>query len=482
MNAAFRHITLRLWTTALAGGLFCTILLPLWQRVLGLEGIWIPMLAVMTGCFALCGLVMNRFGLSAIRRQIAEAAVWERAGMNAEAEAAFERAKALYDGFWLSPIQRRRHTDGIMLRLARFCLAQPNLGNSGRAILLSYLERHPEDATVALEWLERILQQEVHSAREQEAAARINDALPDHDKIQRLLLQFYLGNGRSDFEALQTYRRVWQRTGALPVAIVRKVARLLLNEACVNDWALQVYLKGYASGDAYCLDGLAASLQALRPTTENGDSLRQAEDILAGLDDAQRRRLLARFEPRQPDSDVTAEGKAMIRPVRPDAPGLRHRAALLREGLGRRMVALYHRMRAARRRFHASGRLSRITVWIAVACVFSVMIAAGARMVLRNREPPSIGDAHVQPPQVAINDPFTIQVAAYLSSSDAQSYVKRLKQQNIDAFWTKATSAKRTWYQVKVSHFANKIDARKYGEKLKTQGVIDDFYVANYVR
>jgi cell division septation protein DedD len=79
-----------------------------------------------------------------------------------------------------------------------------------------------------------------------------------------------------------------------------------------------------------------------------------------------------------------------------------------------------------------------------------------------------------------IDDPFTIQVAAYLKSQDAQRYVDMLKSKGLDAFWTKAASAKRTWYQVKVSHFATKESARRYGRELKSKGLIDDFYVANY--
>jgi cell division septation protein DedD len=75
---------------------------------------------------------------------------------------------------------------------------------------------------------------------------------------------------------------------------------------------------------------------------------------------------------------------------------------------------------------------------------------------------------------------FTIQVAAYLKPEDAQSYVDRLKNQKIEAFWTKATGGNRTWYQVKVARFVTRDEARTYGEALKGKGVIDDFYVANY--
>ena len=79
-----------------------------------------------------------------------------------------------------------------------------------------------------------------------------------------------------------------------------------------------------------------------------------------------------------------------------------------------------------------------------------------------------------------VRDPFTIQVAAYLKREDAQSFADNLKQSGVEAFFTQAKSANRTWYQVKVSHFATKEAARAYGESLKNKGLIDDFYVANY--
>jgi SPOR domain len=496
MSAIFRHMTVRLWITALAGGLVCMVLAPEWQRFMGLSGLWIPMVAGLTGCFALCGWVMNRLGLAFIRRQIAEAAVWERAGMYVEAEGAFERAKALYDGFWLSPLQRRRNADWIMLRLARFCIAQPSMGRAARATVSAYLELHPEDEAVALGWLERALQQDVHTRNEHEAAARINEALQDSEKVQRLLMQFYLSNGRSDFEAVQTYRRVWQWTEELPDAMVRKVARLLVNETCLNDWALQVYLKGYASGDTRCLEGLAAAVRWMRPGPGNRDDLAQAERIVAGLDEAQRTKLFQTFEPLETFAEDDTERNTFAeddiaevrRPYRSKTLGLRRHITVLWQGL----VSFYQQICAIKqhfgtsnriRRLFPSARLNRIAACGAAVCVLTILIVVGWRMVGRKPlQHPPVPEPQAPAVSAPTIDPFTIQVAAYLKAEDAQAYVDRLKQQKIDAFWTKATSGQRTWYQVKVSHFASKDAARKYGETLKTQGMIDDFYVANYTQ
>jgi len=85
-----------------------------------------------------------------------------------------------------------------------------------------------------------------------------------------------------------------------------------------------------------------------------------------------------------------------------------------------------------------------------------------------------------EPPISIVSDPFTLQVAAYLKPENAKTYVQQLKSRGLDAYWSEAVRGDKRWYQVRVSHFATKQSARDYGEKLKSEGTIDDYYVANY--
>lgn len=82
--------------------------------------------------------------------------------------------------------------------------------------------------------------------------------------------------------------------------------------------------------------------------------------------------------------------------------------------------------------------------------------------------------------EIVVTDPFTLQVAAYLKPEHAEKYVASLKKNKLDAYWNEAVGGTKKWYQVRVSHFADKASARAYGESLKTRGIIDDFFVANY--
>ena len=85
-------------------------------------------------------------------------------------------------------------------------------------------------------------------------------------------------------------------------------------------------------------------------------------------------------------------------------------------------------------------------------------------------------------PQEAISDPFTLQVAAYLNPQHAKKFVEHLKKQGLDAYWTEAVRGQKRWYQVRLSHFADKKSARDFGEELKSRKIIEDYYVANYRR
>jgi hypothetical protein len=99
------------------------------------------------------------------------------------------------------------------------------------------------------------------------------------------------------------------------------------------------------------------------------------------------------------------------------------------------------------------------------------------------------GDGSLRPaalpgaaPPAVVRDPYTLQVAAYLKSEYALKFVDDLKQRGHDAYWIETASGGKTWYQVRISHFPDSQSARDFGARLKQQGVIEDFYVANDTR
>ncbi|MCP4024660.1 MAG: SPOR domain-containing protein, partial [Desulfobacteraceae bacterium] len=56
---------------------------------------------------------------------------------------------------------------------------------------------------------------------------------------------------------------------------------------------------------------------------------------------------------------------------------------------------------------------------------------------------------------------------------------KILKEKGVDATIKEATGGGKTWYLVRVSEFPDKTSAAAYGQELKKQKIIDDFFVNN---
>ena len=477
MNALFRHLAVRLWLSALVGGWLCLYLLPWWQKIFGLNWLVFPAALIFGICFSAAGWAMSRIGIALAQRQVNEAAVWERAGMIKEAESAFQRSAAYFDSFWLSPVSRRSQTRSLSGALARFYLSHFGGRQYTRDLVAAYLTNFPGDEAVAETWLEGLLSREFCSGREHEAVARVGAALSGNKSIQGLLLRFYLANGRIDFVAQQTYRRVWKEQQPLSTDLLHSLARLLRREAIVNPWALQVYIKAYQSGESGALEGIMAGLRLLPPVGDECRSdLAAAEKLVADLDPDLVRQMAAKINP----PDIRHPAREAVEPAsrkRVSIESAASRTLGLRAALNKSVEKAAIFVRTCLTSFYP--RQAWYTLGIAGACLLAVLIVVFSRPV---PQPPVAEAPPVSPVEdkSIVNDPFTIQVAAYLKVQDAQNFVDQLTRNKLDAFWTKATSANRTWYQVKVSHFATREAAQRFGQELKAKGLIDDFYVANY--
>jgi hypothetical protein len=143
---------------------------------------------------------------------------------------------------------------------------------------------------------------------------------------------------------------------------------------------------------------------------------------------------------------------------------------------------LVSRIKEAANRVQHSRKIRRV---LAGFLVFGLALVIGALAIntvrhLAVKEAPAEKAAGT--PVKIISDPFTLQVAAYLKPESARNYVQQLKKRGVDAYWSEAVRGDKKWYQVRVSHFASKQAAMDYGQRLKTEGIIDDYYVANYLR
>lgn len=496
LTHALKHLAMRLWLTALIGGLGSLALMPLLQALMGLDWVALPVILFLLLVFMGIGWGMNAWARLGIERRLAEGAIWERAGMRREATQSYQGLMGLADSFLLSPGRRRQALTTLLPKMTRFYLDQETGAPGTRQLLRAHLEAQPGDAEVAARWLRSQLREEDPPPWAHELAQRIGEALPEAEEISALLVRFYLANGRSDHAAISLYRRYWQMTPEFRNAKAVTLAQLLTLEGRRDLWALDVYLTAWTQGapQARLRPEIQRCLSAVSPSDEKSALLERARELMgrephlaAGPsvpfkdDDEDLSEVpFTTFD----DEDADMEEEVAFTYRRPKLSGwsaaLRAWVANLAQSTGRTMAALGPLMgRMGRGALHHLRKPLGKALVLGVAALALILLVTNTVQHLRSSNPPQ-PPSPPQAPAPAVTDPFTIQVAAYLKAQDAENYAKQLKAKGLDAYATEAVGAKRNWYQVRIDHFADKAAARKFGEDLKAKGLINDFYVANY--
>jgi hypothetical protein len=480
----FRHLAARIWFSLLLGGLASLWILPAIQSRIGLEWTLLPVAAIFGLVFLGIGWGLNHWGINSVKHLIGEAGSFERDGMHPEAKEAFHNAARVLDSFLISPFVKHKQSADLAARMARFYLARAQKSPDSEVFLVSYLHAHPEDEEVAENWLNQIETRGGLREEHQELAFRLGSVQPQNKKIQLALARFYLLLERTDFQALQTYRRVFEGEDRhLPPEFVDDLARLFLMERRADEWALRVYLEAVERGGerSELLKGIAACVRLTVPTEWNKSLLKRAHAYLQGLGEVELEAMSTGFKP--PAPETTPAKRHLIMEIGSFLHDLKRAvikgfvggvAASIFRAIGQ-VQFLIQLIRHSRkiRRAAAAGVLAALAAGIALLLINTMGHLMKTDKTVSPKPEPAV---------MVVTDPFTIQVAAYLKPEYAYSLVTQLKKKGFDAYWTKAVSAEKKWYQVRVSHFPDKQSAREYGESLKTKGIIEDFYVANYRR
>ena len=283
---------------------------------------------------------------------------------------------------------------------------------------------------------------------------------------------------RTDFPALQTYRRVLAFDTQLPSDFRKNLADLFLRERRADEWALAVYLSAVEQSEhrSEILKGIAACVGWISLSERNKALLQQAYNYLEGIEPAEIKKMGAGFKPPLPP-----EGQPEVQPPIHKRPSVLQKTGALLQTVYEDVAALsgwiYHRMRSVPRSRNARRVFGGIVLAGLTGAVIVLVINTVGHLV--KTETPVVQKIEKAPEK--ITDPFTLQVAAYLKPDYARQFVEDLKKQGLDAYWREAISANKKWYQVRISHFADKKSARDFGESLKARGVIEDYYVANFV-
>ena len=474
MYQLLKHSVVRLWASLmLAGPATLWILSRLTPRP-GVAGPLILGGGLLAAAFLFWGWLGNRLAQGGLRRRLARSEALERAGRYAEARAVLRRAVAIYDSFLPSPLARPRLRRLLTARLARFYLARPDGDPAGLEGLRSYLGTHPSDTVVAKAWLRAAARQPVWDAADEAVADRIAEAQAGDGGIQQVLGRRFLAAGRTDFLALEVYRRAMRRDPAEVAWWRRRLAVLFLNEGRCDDFALEIYLAAWREeGDRPALRrGLAACLVHLDAEAGNRSMLSEARALLADADAVDLEILAEGFRP-------PGGAAARMAPSAPIRRRIRQAVTSALARMGRRVAGVLAWLRTSRTARWAGGM-----AMAAAVAGMAAMILHDTVDHLQAPPAPSAPAPVVEKPleMTVVTDPLTIQVAAYLKREHAERYVAELRARDLDAYWQEARSRDKTWYQVRISHFPDKAAALAFGERLKREGIIDDFYVVNHDR
>ncbi|MBR9984481.1 MAG: SPOR domain-containing protein [Desulfosarcina sp.] len=483
MEYLFKHMAVRLWMALAIGSLTALVVLPPFAGAVGPAWMIVPGFGLLAAAYWFTGVAFAAMGHRRLERLLGEATVWERAGMPREVLQALARAAAVVNSFFFSPLSRRTPAGRLLAQTARFQMAQAAPGSSSDAIFGAYLRAFPNDREAAIKWLDGLLAGRALTPQSHDIAARIGAAHPEDMAIQRMLAQFYLAERRGDFAALQTYERLMDAGGPLPDSLIGDMADLFLAEQRPDGLALKVYLDVYDRGerDKRLLPGIAACCRMVHPSPLTLPLLEKADEALSGIDPSTRSEMAAAFLPETVESRPgrSARGRWIKRPaigpmIRNSITGSRRLAfgfvAVVSDRLRKTWGGL------------SSGRAKLVLKWSAMGLFIIAVGWLVTNTVIHFADTVKTVEKAPVPMVAPVTDPFTLQVAAYLNETDARRYVDQLKGRGLDAYWTRASGSNKTWYQVRISHFKTKAEARTVGEDLKTRQLIGDYYVANFKR
>lgn len=487
MTHFLRHTAVCLWLTLLIGVIGGLWVLPVLQPVIGIEAMPFLVAGALAAVFVLVVWGADRIGLSRVRRLMRSADIAEREGLSAEAEEGFREALAALDRFWVLPAARRNVVLHLAGRLARFYLAQAHLGPAAEDFITRYLAVRPGDEEVAEQWVRQAEGRGGLGEEHQDLAARLGSAHPRNAAVQHALARLYLALERTDYPALRSYRRVCDAQGRAPAEFCEDLARLLRKDRRSDEWAQQIYSQAPGSAptpgpavshrpsDLLPIEGHDAETpeaEIQRPTEEWDQP--ETAFRMAGDDE-----VLEEEEPEERASLFTGHPAIW--------PPLHRLATVAGSALHGVLEGAYRFARGLGKSFRFAFQFRAVRH--ALAVLLMAGLAAGGIWLgidaLDRVDRAASGPAGVQPPAAATaaaGDPYTLQVAAYLKQEYAFKLVEELKGKGLDAYWIETSSGGKLWYQVRISHFPDQQSARDYGRNLKWQGLIDDFYVTNYVR
>jgi len=370
MLYALKHTACQLWLTVLVGGVSTLWVLPLVGPPGGIRHTAAVIVGILIASFLVVGWIMNQVGERAVQKYMGTAMELKRAGSTREAEAAFGKMVSLFDSFLMSPRLRKQYSRQALERLARFYLARVDREPESERFIVSHLRMQPEDRGAAQTWLIQAGGRGWLPEGYQELAARIGEAQPRNRRIQSLLARFYIAEERTDFAALQTYRRVIEQNDAQAYKLASRLASIFLREGRADEWAMGIYIQAAQDDtkDPELVGGIAACLHWIEETDQNKALFNAAHRLIAGEDRARLGKMRLRFNPPGPEPLIEAPEDKRISGAAAFAALWRGLGGFFR-GCGKAARSVYGLAEKAVHLFRTSRRFRRAVQWAAIGVV-----------------------------------------------------------------------------------------------------------------
>jgi hypothetical protein len=484
MVYVLKNISIRIWIAVTAGGLATLGLLAAMGFPIAPGYCLFTALLFIALAYLGSGWALDRFVFFRIQDCLKDAAAQECATHIGEAEASFRKAVVLFDSFMVSPFLRRRLAPDLAGRIAHFHMASAAKHPEAEIFAKSYLWTHPEDAEIARHWLQNALLAENASPEDLALADRIAAAQRDNPAIQDLMVQVYLAWRRTDYAALQTYQRSLHEPGSHADETICRLADLFVQEGRADEWALEAYLEAYrrAPDQSDYLAGLSACLERIPETEMNANLLAASRQALRPIDSETIRKRQASFH--QTAAPVVAEDAQIKMRVHQHIQAIAYTVGRIITGVVESGAAALAGWSKASIDFcRRSENTRRGARWMAGAAVavIAIILAIGIGLHIYGTRTPPAPDSTPQP-RMATSGRYTIQIASFSGQDHAVELADKLKRLGYPAYWGESRiSNEKTWYFVRISRFESKEAAKDFGESLKSNGVIDHFYVANYI-
>ena len=414
-----RNISVHLWITTLFAIPLSFYLLPGLAEFFPAINPLITGVVTIAGVMAIISILMDLTAKKLITNLIKEGHAWERSGIFNKADKNYTKALRVYDTFLLWPFASKKIAQRISGAIAKFYLNSSVENKSFKLGTLVYLKINPADKDIAHLWLTRLRKSSIVTSFEQEILSMLAQRYYSDKILSILILDIFLGLKREDFTAKKLYQHV------------------------LSDPELK---HGYA---------------------------KKIEALIGKPEDTLQKEVSFQFFDKKPVRKVEIGKKVQVL-TKKGVYFLQSLWSFMGASFSFLMLSVakvytYIKQNEKIRFYLKAGFLTLVSGLLLFFMVGPISHIVKSRTIEKEK---------IKTP-IQVFKPFTIQVAAYLKPKHAQRYVDILKKKEIDARIKKVYGGGKTWFVVRVSEFIDRKSAAAYGQKLKKQKIIDDFFVNN---